>query len=273
MLITRARPLLGTVVTLQAVANTGCEPMVAHAIAQALLTMAHISRVMSAHDASSDLGRLAHAKCGEVLTLDAQTVHVIHAAQFWTRVSAGAFNPCRAAQTLSSAGRRPGLAGDALGDLNDMVFLSDTDVRLTRPVKLDLGGIAKGYAVDCAMSVLAAHGVHDALVNAGGDLRGMGQRKWPIDVRHAKHTLMDARLRRVRSVQQHALATSVAGARNPEFVAARAHQTPRWQSVTVQADTCLAADALTKWALQSSLLCPRLREALRLNRGQMWRTK
>ena len=40
-------------------------------------------------------------------------------------------------------------------------------------VKLDLGGIAKGYAVDKGMEVLIKHGITDALINAGGDFRAI----------------------------------------------------------------------------------------------------
>lgn len=271
--MTRARPLLGTVVSLQVHLGDGNAQRVAHAIAEAFSAMAHISRVMSAHDAHSDLGRLAQAKGGDVLTLDAQTVYVMRAAQHWVKASGGAFNPCGAAQTLSRLKLRPGLTGDARGGLNDMEILGDTTVRLAQAVKLDLGGIAKGYAVDCAIEVLLAHGVRDALVNAGGDMRAIGQRKWPVDVRHAQRTLTDASLERVRHIQQRAMATSVAGQLNPEFVPARALHGPKWRSVTVQADTCLVADVLTKWALQSSLLCPSLNQALRMNRGRMWRSR
>ena len=44
-------------------------------------------------------------------------------------------------------------------------------IRLTRPgMSLDLGGIAKGYALDCALEVLYQHQVERALVNGGGDV-------------------------------------------------------------------------------------------------------
>lgn len=44
-------------------------------------------------------------------------------------------------------------------------------VRLRVPgMRLDLGGIAKGYAGDCALQVLAAHGIRRALFEAGGDI-------------------------------------------------------------------------------------------------------
>jgi thiamine biosynthesis lipoprotein len=47
--------------------------------------------------------------------------------------------------------------------------------RLTLPgMRLDLGGIAKGYAVDATLDVLVDHGITDALVDGGGDLRALG---------------------------------------------------------------------------------------------------
>jgi thiamine biosynthesis lipoprotein len=53
-------------------------------------------------------------------------------------------------------------------------------------LKLDLGGIAKGYAVDLILEVLRNHGIENALVNAGGDLRVLGSRRgtaWRIGIR------------------------------------------------------------------------------------------
>jgi thiamine biosynthesis lipoprotein len=273
MLIARARPLLGTVVSIQVQAEPAEDTQVETAIAEAFATVAHIGRVMSAHQTESDLGRLSRGHKGDVLTLDAQTICVIRAAQYWWQLSRGAFNPCRAALALSRLGVRPGLTSTAMGSLNDICLHSDTEVELTAPVGLDFGGIAKGYAVDRALDVLSAHGVCNALVNAGGDLRTIGDQRWPIDVRHANTTLMDGRLPQKTRIQQMALATSVAGALNPEFVLARTHRKPRWTSVTVQASTCMAADVLTKWAMQASLLCPDLCAALRHNHGRMWRTQ
>lgn len=54
-------------------------------------------------------------------------------------------------------------------------------------VQLDFGGIAKGYAVDLARQILLDHGINDAIINAGGDLRAFGQngqRPWRIAIRN-----------------------------------------------------------------------------------------
>jgi thiamine biosynthesis lipoprotein len=58
-------------------------------------------------------------------------------------------------------------------------------------MELDLSGIAKGYAVDQAIKVLADQGIQSAIVEAGGDLKILGSRskkepKWHIAIRHPR---------------------------------------------------------------------------------------
>jgi FAD:protein FMN transferase len=53
-------------------------------------------------------------------------------------------------------------------------------------VRIDLGGIAKGYSVDCAVDVLKARGFTRAYVSAGGDSRIIGDRfgkPWMVGIR------------------------------------------------------------------------------------------
>jgi len=61
-------------------------------------------------------------------------------------------------------------------------------VRYSQPgVRIDLGGIAKGYAVDCGIRILQRHGIRHALVQAGGDSRIIGDRfgkPWIVGIRH-----------------------------------------------------------------------------------------
>lgn len=51
---------------------------------------------------------------------------------------------------------------------------------LREGVSLDLGAIAKGYAVDCALEKLRSLGVTNAMVRAGGDLRVLGE--WEVQL-------------------------------------------------------------------------------------------
>jgi thiamine biosynthesis lipoprotein len=66
------------------------------------------------------------------------------------------------------------------------VELTGSTIRLAPGVRLDLGGIAKGYAVDRAVALLSRAG--SCLVNAGGDLAVAGG-AWPVAVEDAGLTL------------------------------------------------------------------------------------
>src|SRR5204862_7872477 len=121
-------------------------------------------------------------------------------------------------------------------------------VSLDKPARLDLGGIAKGYAVDLAIAALKQAGATSGLINAGGDLRAFGDAAWPVTVVDpaTRQGLVQVELRRA------ALATS-AGLRGGTALSFEhlAKAAPRWTSVTVRAPDACDADALTKivWAL------------------------
>jgi thiamine biosynthesis lipoprotein len=57
-------------------------------------------------------------------------------------------------------------------------------------MRLDLGGIAKGYAVDKAVDVLRRYGIDNAIVEIGGDLyclgKGLNSKGWRIGIRHPR---------------------------------------------------------------------------------------
>ena len=63
-------------------------------------------------------------------------------------------------------------------------------IRFNKPgMRIDLGGIAKGYAVDNSIRILQACGIQNARVSAGGDSRLLGDRKgrpWIIGIRHPR---------------------------------------------------------------------------------------
>ena len=264
--IWRARPLLGTVVTIQLHTS---EPERAHtAIEGAFEVIEKIQTLMSAHQASSDLGRLSRAQAGETLSIHPWTHEVMGLAQHWFHQSGGAFDPCKAARQL----RRPGIAPQVDGHLSDVVLLSDAKVLIQQPVMLDLGGIAKGYAVDKAVEQLQQLGMPDGVVDAGGDIRAWGIEHASCEVRHASAQLRDRRMTKRLKLHNQAVATSVAAPVNPEFVKSlnRRHT---WRSATVLAPDCVTADVLTKWVLQSSLLCPELGKILRQYKAKMWRSE
>jgi len=60
---------------------------------------------------------------------------------------------------------------------------------IRKGMQIDLGGIAKGYAVDCAVAKLREAGIKSCLVNAGGNMYALGkkdQRPWKIGIKHPR---------------------------------------------------------------------------------------
>ena len=74
--------------------------------------------------------------------------------------------------------------------MNQVHLSADFQMRVDNPALVfDLGGFAKGYAVDKAIAHLRAIGVKNAIVNAGGDLRAIGSKggqPWVIGIRHPR---------------------------------------------------------------------------------------
>ncbi len=279
-LVQRAQPLLGTLVTIRvriASLELAQEAGLTHVhavMAKAFGVVQDIERAMSAHRPDSDLARLARAAPNSELQLSPHTVAVLRLAKYWHRVSCGAFDPVLAANRLSARDLRPafrGLALDPQVSVQTLTIVADDKVLVAQPLRLDLGGIAKGYAVDCAITELTDGGIATALVNAGGDLRACGDWAWPVQIRSGSAPLRSTRLKGLRAISQGAVATSTGAATNLEFVAtARTRRSAVWSTCTVRAPDCVTADALTKWGLQAPPRSPRLQRVLRAHRAAMW---
>ena len=127
-------------------------------------------------------------------------------------------------------------------------------VRISKAgVKIDLGGIAKGYAVDRAISILQAAGIQSALVNGGGDLRAIGTTPksdgWNVEIANVKSNDK----RRAVTLHNAALATSgdawnyleIGGKRYSHLIDPKTGiGSTRRLSVSVYALTCMQADAM-----------------------------
>jgi len=78
----------------------------------------------------------------------------------------------------------------ALAPTMDDLILESIQLKSKNPaVQLDFGGFAKGIAVDMAITHLQELGIENAIVNAGGDLRAIGQhgkRAWRVGIRNPR---------------------------------------------------------------------------------------
>ncbi|HET9379084.1 MAG TPA: FAD:protein FMN transferase [Chthoniobacterales bacterium] len=179
----RARPLLGTIVEITI--GSDQKPVAERAIEHAFASIAVIHQRMSFHDPNSVLSRVNREAFVRPVVVDEKTFQVLTIARDFFLLSDGLFDPT-IAPTLQRAGFLPA-SGEAptRSDISfaDVELLSDNRVRFRRPgVCLDLGGIAKGFAVDEAIAVLERAGIDTALVNAGGDLRTSGS--FSVGIRH-----------------------------------------------------------------------------------------
>ena len=73
--------------------------------------------------------------------------------------------------------------------MSDIVIKNDKVYSTNKAVKLDLGGYAKGYALDMALAELQKQGVKNALVNIGGNIIALGQhgeKPWRVGIQHPR---------------------------------------------------------------------------------------
>lgn len=177
----RCRPLLGTFVEV-----TVPEENNEAAINCAFSEIEKVQNLMSFHDPQSMLSKInRQAHLGPV-TVDAWTAQILTIAQDIHAHSGGLFN-CGVGHRLIASGLLPNTLNihqHDFGGIEDLYFIDQETVSSLRPLCLDLGGIAKGFAVDVAINALLKEGIDSGLVNAGGDLRVIGDLPQTIYLRN-----------------------------------------------------------------------------------------
>lgn len=144
----------------------------------------------------------SHLSVLEAGTIEPSILPLLMEAHRLSRLSAGLFNP-----VMGNLIALWGFHDNALpvGTLPDKAAInewlaqspSSNDINIdgtllssrNPSVAYDLGGFAKGYAIDHAIDRLRAAGIYNAIVNAGGDLRAIGQhgdRPWRIGIRNPR---------------------------------------------------------------------------------------
>jgi len=251
----RARPLLGTLVEITA--RGECEVELTGAIDAAFAAMARVHRLMSFHERNSDAGRVNRLAHRVAVGVHPWTWNVLETAQRLSCSTAGAFDITVAGE-LVRLGYLPSshrMRLDPRACWRDVHLLPGRRVRFARRLLIDLGGIAKGFAVDRAVDCLRAHGACAGLVNAGGDLRAFGSVAWRVHLRHPSNP---GRLVPFAEFASGALATSAGyftrriqrgKAVTPIIDGGRRTATNATFSASVSASNCMLADALTKLVL------------------------
>jgi FAD:protein FMN transferase len=165
------------------------------AIDAVMAEMHRIDRTMSPHKPDSELSRINGLAQREAVPLSNEMFLLLVQAHRFSQFTHGAFDI-----TYASVGAlydyREGVLPDAqalergraaVGWRGLELDARTRSVRFAREgMRIDLGGFAKGHAVDNAAAILARHGIHHAHVAAGGDSRVIGDKRgrpWTIGVR------------------------------------------------------------------------------------------
>ena len=164
-------------------------------IAAVMQEMHRIDDLMSPYKEDSELSLVNREAADHPVKISRELFNLIERSLYFSRISHGAFDI-----TFSSVGYmydyREGIAPtdaeikQALPGINYRHLILDrkaSTIRFARKgTRIDLGGIAKGFAVDNCIAILSKMGFHQALVTAGGDSRILGDKNgkpWMTGIR------------------------------------------------------------------------------------------
>lgn len=253
-MLRRAKPLLGTLVE---VACEAPDRAMALAASQAAFdAVRRVHQLMSRHEPGSELSSINALAPGLWAQIAPETMAVFDFARRLSEQSGGVFDVFAADPDKVQAGNWRDLEIDR----------SQQRLRKHAVMQADLGGIAKGYAVDAAVNAMSAAGAGSGWVNAGGDLRVFGPAALPLQVRapwNPGHTITCTML-----CNQAAATSASYWLDIPVLRHGLTRKTIDVQaSWTVCAPACMAADALTKLVAASGDV---LHPVLALHQARAW---
>ncbi|MBE0645498.1 MAG: FAD:protein FMN transferase [Bacteroidetes bacterium] len=189
--VSRTQIALGTLIEVQV---RGLDREAADAaINAAFAEVRRVDTLFSTYKPESPVWKLNHGSDTLVMLPDEVYTVLLRCDTLWRR-SKGAFDV--AVQPLIEAwgfdGENPAVPSDAVLQValrnsgwNHITLDADRTVRKPNGAGVNFGAIAKGYAVDRAVTVLRDRGVSEALVNAGGEIRATGG-SWQVGIQHPR---------------------------------------------------------------------------------------
>lgn len=182
----RTEIIMGTLIEITVI------PANEKAVGEAFEAIKKVDTLMSTYKEDSEISILNREGEGQI---SEETLEVIKDALRFSELSKGAFDiTCRPLLNLWKKAKKEEKipteeeieeACSLVGYQN--IILDGNQIRLKKKgMQIDLGGIAKGYAVDKAVEALKKNGIKRALVNAGGDLYALGTNRqgeeWQIGI-------------------------------------------------------------------------------------------
>jgi thiamine biosynthesis lipoprotein len=157
-----------------------------------------IDMAMSTYRPDSEISRINAGAAERAVPIGAELIELIGISLAISESSGGAFDISYDSVGYMydfRAGRHPDEAAiaaaiDAIDYRQIVLDRAEQTIRFGKPgMRINLGGIAKGYAVEQGAKILRAAGIEHALLNAGGDTRVIGDRlgmPWIVGIRHPR---------------------------------------------------------------------------------------
>lgn len=193
-----SQAIMGTRVSVELWAED--EALAGRAISAVMAEMRRIDELMSPYKKASEVSLINRQASLKPQQLSDELYALIDKALFYSRVSDGAFDISFAALGNHYQYRNAEMPSELQrkrlqNHINFRLLRLEADKRtlefLDDNMAIDLGGIAKGHAVDNAIRKLKSMGIISAVVSAGGDSRvlgGRGDRPWVIGIKHPRDT-------------------------------------------------------------------------------------
>ncbi|NQV04214.1 MAG: FAD:protein FMN transferase [Candidatus Omnitrophica bacterium] len=145
------------------------------AINKAFKEMNRLEDLFNKFDEKSEISRINSLAGQQKIRINSEVFKFIQRCVYYSRITDGAFD-------ITVAPMKKGRYKDIVLDKEDSsIYFSEEDI------EIDLGGVAKGYAVDRAKEILTKAGIKNALINIGGNMFAMGspphRDNWKIGIR------------------------------------------------------------------------------------------
>jgi thiamine biosynthesis lipoprotein len=277
--IKREEAIMGTAISVELWADDHAAGE--SAIDAVMEEMHRIDRAMSPHKADSELSRINRDAAASAVPISAEMARLLSRANDFSQLSGGAFDITYAAvgqlydyrNRIKPTDEELTRARSAVGFRNLILDMRARTVRFGREgMRIDLGGFAKGHAVDNAATILRHRRVGHAIVSAGGDSRVIGDRRgrpWTVGIRDPRRP---GEMSALLPLEDVSISTSGDYERYFDADGERFHHlidpaTGRSPS-GVHSVTILAEDGLTTEALSKSVFVLGIEKGLRLVESQ-----
>ena len=160
--------------------------------------MIHVDNSMSPYKPSSLLSKVNREAAQNPVVITKELFYVVKRAQEISKLTHGAFDI-----SFSSVGYLYDYRNHVHPDNQEIsknlklidyrsIILNEKKLTLyfkKKGMRIDLGGIAKGYSIDLSIKALQSLGIHEALVTAGGDTFALGNNSgkyWTVGIKHPR---------------------------------------------------------------------------------------